>query len=498
MVVLPANPSRPWASTGSPRAALAGEVEADVAVVGGGIAGLTVAVLLARAGARVRVLEAGRVGQGTTGASTAKVTALQGLRLSELRRHHGDHVLEPYAAAQLAALAWITDRARQRRVACDLERRTATTYVVDPRQRDLVEAEAAAAEVASLPVRLAEEAEEMPFPTGPAVLLPDQAQLDPQAWLEDLADEVAAAPGCAVHEASAVVGFADRHRTVVTEHGRVRAGHVVLATLLPISDRGLFFARAEPAMSHGVAMVATGPVPSTMSYGADEPTRSLRTRPDGDGTLLLVGGEGHVVGREADTLGAQRRLVEWACDRFPVGEVVHRWAAHDLRPVDLLPWAGRADHLPGSPWIATGFGKWGLTNGTAAAMTLARGILGGDPHPWDEAFSPHRNPGWPGSRSLVGLNLGVAREMAAGWAAPGTATTQDGPEVGRCGGVPCADESGGSRVSLRCTHLGGIVRWNAAERTWDCPLHGSRFTSDGTVVAGPAVRPLRVIRRPPS
>jgi hypothetical protein len=268
----------------------------------------------------------------------------------------------------------------------------------------------------------------------------------------------------------------------------------VLATLLPISDRGLFFARAEPAMSHGVALRVTGSVPTSMSYGADAPTRSLRTSTDGDRTLLLVGGEGHPVGRETDiTAAAQQRLVAWAQRWFPVGDVVHRWAAHDMRPVDLLPWAGRADRLPGSPWIATGFGKWGMTNATAAAMTLASAITGADPHPWDGIFSPHRNPGWSGARSLVGLNLGVAREMAAGWLTPSTATTPGGPTVRRCGGVPCAVQTGAPEVSLRCTHLGGIVRWNDAEETWDCPLHGSRFAADGTVVAGPATRALRPI-----
>lgn len=489
---LPPATSRPWSAPSPARAPLAGEVEADVVVVGGGIAGLTTAVLLVRAGVRVRVLEAGVVGQGTTGGSTAKVSALQALRLSELRAAHGDDAVVTYTAAQLAGQAWIATRAEARAVDCGLERREAVTYTTEADRVGRVEAEAEACAVAGLDVTVTEGDDALPFPVARTVRLADQLQIDPQAWVDDLAAEVDGADGSAVHEHSPVTGFADGHRTAVTADGRVRADHVVLATLLPISDRGLFFARAEPAMSHGVTLVAEGDVPTAMSYGTDsDMTRSLRTTTDGDHTLLLIGGEGHTVGRRPDTLAAQQALADWGHEWFPLGTVAHRWAVHDLRSADLLPFAGRADRLPGSPWIATGFGKWGMTSGTAAAMTIAGGITGQGDHPWDRLFSPRRSPGWKGARDLGKLNAEVAGEMGRGWAVPTSGNPPSAPSIARCGAVPCAEgPDGGGRVKLVCTHLGGIVRWDEAQRTWDCPLHGSRFAADGTVVAGPAVRRL--------
>lgn len=476
-----------WAAPDRTRPALAADVSADIVVVGGGIAGLTTAVLLARGGARVRLLEAGTVGQGTTGASTAKVTALQATRLSAVRRAHGDDAVARYAEAQLVAQAWVADRAAGRDTSCRLERRDAVTYTSQPDHVDEIEAEAAAAEVAGLPITAPDQVPELPYPVRRAIRLADQVQLDSRAWTADLAAELDDLADAEVHEHSRVTGIDPRGRHVTTDGGRVRADHVVLATLLPISDRGAFFAQAEPAMSHGIAVTLSEPVAATfpMAYGEDDTTRSLRTATTADGTpVLLVGGGGHTVGRERDTMTEPEELLAWATAHFPVDAVTHRWAAHDLRPIDQVPFAGRADRLPGSPWVLTGFAKWGLTNGTAAAMTVAGRILGTEPRPWDSLFDPRRRRGLTGLREGAKVNAGVAREMAVGWVRPTRRTF---------GVVPCGSAPGDGEtcsVARVCTHLGGIVHWDEAAGTWDCPLHGSRFDAGGTVVAGPAVRPL--------
>lgn len=501
---LPPPRTTPWTSPATRHRPLRGDATADVVVVGGGITGLTTAALLARGGTSVRVLEAGTLAQGTTGASTAKISALQGLRYSKLRRVHGERVLAPYAAAQVAARDWVTERVFARGVECDLEQRHAVSYTNDSGRVDDVEAEAHAAHLAGLDVEVLSDDPELPWGIARAVRLGDQLQLDPRAWVADLAAEVAEHEGSAVHEESRVLGFADRGRTAVTAEGRVRAAHVVLATLLPISDRGLFFARAEPDMSYSVAVTVEATRPVGMYLGADQPTRSLRTATLDGREVLLVGGGGHVVGRRTDTDAEHRDLISWADRWFGVTEVLRRWAAHDYQSIDQLPYVGRADRLPGSPWVATGFNKWGMTNGTAAAMTLAAALGGEVPtadRPWDDLFDPRRLEGWSGAREAASLNATVATQMVKGWAAPASSTTAGGPEVGRHVGVPAArmtrptasstDEEEPCRLALVCTHLGGIVRWNEAERTWDCPLHGSRFAADGTVVTAPATRALR-------
>jgi len=475
-----------WTAPDEARPSLHGGVHADVVVVGAGIAGLTAAVLLARGGARVRVLEAGRVGQGTTGASTAKVTALQSTRLSAIRKAHGDDAVAGYTTAQQAARDWIGARADERSAPVALEVRDAVTYTSEDGHIDEIEAEAEAARAAGLDIDVSDVVAELPYPVRRAVRLAGQLQLDSRAWTLDLAAELDDLPDAQVHEGSRVTGIDQRGRHVTTGGGTVFADNILVATLLPITDRGGFFAQAEPAMSYGLAVTLAEPVAEgfPMAYGEDDTSRSLRTATTADGTsVLLVGGGGHTVGREGRPLHEHDELLAWASEHFAVTGVTHRWAAHDLRPIDQLPFAGRADRLPGSPWIMTGFAKWGMTNGTAAAMTVASRILGSDPQPWDALFDPRRHRGLAGAKEAARVNAGVAREMAVGWVAPSRRRRVVVP----CGSAPGHDDCTVSRV---CTHLGGIVRWNDAAETWDCPLHGSRFDAEGAVVAAPAIRPL--------
>lgn len=505
MDALPPHAAPLWGAPPPTRPALDADVRSDVVVVGAGVAGLSVATLLSRGGASVTVLEAGTVGQGTTGASTAKVTALQATRLSKVRRAHGDEAAARYAEAQVAARAWIAVRAEERDADVGLDVRDAVTYAAAADDVGTVEDEADAALAAGLGVTVVDEVPELGFPVVRAVRMADQLQIDPRAWCADLAAELDGAAGVAVHEGTRVTSVDRRGHGVTTAGGAtVRADHVVLATLLPISDRGALFAQVEPKMSHGIAVTLDRPVADgfPMAYGVGEPSRSLRTAttPDGEPVLVVCGG-GHVVGRRSRTLEEPEELLAWTRERFPVRAVVHRWAAHDLEPIDQVPFAGRADPLPGAPWVATGFAKWGLTNGTAAAMTLAARILGTEAHPWDGLFDPRRRRGLHGVGRAAALNAGVGREMTWGWARTGASTEPGGPSVGRRAGVPCGAvrpvDGGGAEggdgagsVSLVCTHLGGIVRWDEAARTWDCPLHGSRFDEGGAVVAGPAVRAL--------
>jgi glycine/D-amino acid oxidase-like deaminating enzyme len=467
--VLPATSSTIWTQTGQPaRDPLRGARQADVVVIGGGIAGLTTALLCAREGRDVVVLEARRVGSGTTGRTTAKVSALQGLQYRTLQHHHGPKTVRQYGQAQLAGARWIDETIEAGGIDCRWERRPALTYATDAESRRHIEQECAVGREAGLDLELT--GTDLPFPTMGAVALADQAQFDPQAYLDGLATELDRI--AVIHEGSRVRAIKGHgpHRAV-TDDGSVTAPTVIVATLLPIVDRGLFFARAEPKASYTLAVDIEAECPTGMYLSASSPTRSLRTAWADDREVLVVGGGGHTVGRQQPTSTEYERLHAWAHTHFGVREVLGRWSAHDYVPSDHLPWAGPASPLTPTVLATGGFGKWGMTNATAAALALTDRVLGRHDGPsaaWAGAFDVLR-PSLAGLAQTARINGGVAVHLAQGWLRPPT------------------DGSGRHRRVI-CTHLGGICTWNDAERTWDCPLHGSRFETDGTILTGPATR----------
>jgi len=489
-----------WLADSTPRHnRLEGHVDVDVAVIGAGITGLTTAVLLGRAGRSVALLEGERVAWGTSGRTTAKVSALQGTRYQTITEHHGRETAARYASSQTDAAAWIRNEAQ--RIECDWEEQPSITYAGTPDSRTLVADERKAALDAGLDVDFVESFGDTPVEMYGALVLDRQAQFDPYTYLAALASEFSQTEGCHLFERTRVTSVSGHRRfTVRSDSGSVAARHVVMATLLPIIDRGLFFARAEAKASYTLVVRTTTPPPSGMFLSAASPTRSFRSVRRDDGELLLVGGNGHVVGRRQPTEPEYADLLAWTDEHFGVEEIVSRWMAHDYVPVDHLPWVGPA--WPGSPdlLVATGFEKWGMTGGTAAGLALADRILGRNDGPsaaWSSIFDPLHSS-VRSVPSLARINVEVAAQMASGWLSPKTAGGDDGERF-RYGLAPAGsaidDDGTEQKGSVVCTHLGGPCTWNDAERTWDCPLHGSRFEVDGAVLNGPATTPLKRRRR---
>lgn len=466
--------------------------EHDAIVVGGGITGLTTALLLGRAGRSVALIEARQVGSGTTGGSTAKVSLLQGTQLSRIARRHPDAVLRDYVAGNLEGQAWLARFCEEHEV--DAQRRPAYTFATTGRGARSARAELAAARRAGLSVAWRDHLD-LPFRTEGAVELPDQLQVDPLELLDALSRE-AAAHGVTIVEGvrvQRVVGH-DPVR-VVTDRGSATADRVVIATNMPILDRGAFFARAKPSRSYGLAYRTAQPAVDGMYLSAESPARSLRDAPDDSGSLLLVGGNGHKPGSAVSEQSRLDELRRWTTDHFPDAEETHAWSAQDYLPHHALPFAGPL--LPGRDevLVAGGYSKWGLTNGVAAALALSGRILGGHLE-WARILEPWRTRELRGLLDSARLNGEVGVEMTWGWLRPvvhpgvGVAPGEgDGTvRLDRVGTPTATARVDGieRRVSAVCTHLGGVVRWNDAEHTWDCPLHGSRFGPDGQVLEGPA------------
>lgn len=482
MPSLPDLPSSLWREDiPPPRPALDGDQTVDVVVVGAGITGLATAVEVVRAGGRVLVVEDRAIGAGVTGYSTAKVTALHGTKYSDLVARHGVEVAARYGAAQEMALAWLRDRVP------GFEARTAFTYATDDESRRAVEAEVAACEQAGIEARFVDQPG-LPFPTHGAVALDGQGQINPLPLLAALADEVESLGG-AVVENTRVLGVRDgrRRARVRTTGGDVTCDWVVAATGLPFLDRGLFFARTEPMASYVIAVRCRDELPDGMHLSATDPVHSLRTAPDPDrpgARLLLVGGEGHKTGADPHPYRRYEALLGWANTHFCVDEVAYRWSAEDFVPDDGLPFVGPLWPLPTRVLVATGYAKWGFTNGVAAAFALGSRITGGTPPDFADDWDPQRPDLVRGARQAAKANADVAAKLVGGWAGAVARTRSLRPAVA----IP--NDPGGGKVSAVCTHLGGIVRWNDGDGCWDCPLHGSRFAATGRLLHGPATRDL--------
>lgn len=464
----------------------------DHVVVGGGLTGVCTALLLARAGASVALLEARTLGAVATGNTTAKLSLLQGTHLSGIARKHSDDTLRAYVQANREGQQWLLQFCAEHNI--DVQRESAYTYAASRHTSSRIEAELTACRTAGLDAHSEQELPELPFPTYGAVRVDDQAQFNPMDVLRALAAN-AQRHGAVIFENTRVTGVSGD--TVHTSQGDIHAGSIVLATGTPILDRGAFFARLEPHRSYALAFEVPGPIPRGMYLSADSPSRSLRYAPSPQGDLLLVGGNGHIVGREPAPRAKVDELIEWTRTHWPAAELTYSWSAQDYTSIDALPYVGPL--IPGSEHIlvATGYAKWGMTNAVAAAVAIA-GRIAGKPPRWAPMLQAWRPRELSGLRTALVANSRVGLALTEGWARAelrnDTQTPAEGSgDVHREGLRPiatCTVDGVTRTVSAICPHLYGIVRWNDADKSWDCPLHGSRFGPDGTVLEGPATRPL--------
>jgi glycine/D-amino acid oxidase-like deaminating enzyme/nitrite reductase/ring-hydroxylating ferredoxin subunit len=480
------------ASSGFP--SLSGDIEVDVAVIGGGIVGVTTARLLRDRGLKVALVEALRVGEGVTGRSTAKITSQHNIAYTIIEKKFGRDGAQIYADANETGLRTMRQLVERHGIDCALESRPAFTWTRDPDEVDRIEKECALAASLGLPASLTRETG-LPFSVLAAMRWDDQAQFHPTRYLKALAETIKG-EGCHVFEDSRVTDWDPKR--VQTETGSIRAGHVVMATHLPLGKTGLFFAENFPHM-HPVIMghVEPGRVPPGMYINTEKPHFSVRGHRDETGqNWLILAGPSFKHGHVDDQRTSFDELERFAFSHFGVNPA-WRWTNEDYTPMDHAPFIGWSSSLGDGYLVATGFNAWGITTGTAAAILIAD-LVEQKENGWLKLFDATRVKPVAGAAELARGTVETAAHLIGGYvrrkphdlaalaAGEGAVMKVDGHNV-----AAYRDEGGTLHAcSAVCSHMGCLVGWNETDRTWDCPCHGSRFSTDGSVLHGPAVSPL--------
>lgn len=476
-------------------------IATDVAIVGGGITGITTTYLLSQAGYKVTLLEAGEILSGTTGFTSAKITAQHGLLYDHLIKHFGEENARLYYQSNTKAINWIIKTADELKVSCDLKSEAAYLYadIEDQQALKQLEDEYAAYQQLGIPGEWLDYLS-IPLRTSGAIKLPGQARFHPLQYLQHLLQAVVDKGGT-IYEHTMIADKVEKDNklTLFTEKNdyRISCDHVVSASHFPFYDGGaLYFSRLHAERSYCLAIQPETDFEGGMYLSAGNPTRSLRAVEWEGRNLLIVGGENHKTGQGICTFGHYENLERFAGQFLGVKAIPYRWSAQDLITVDKVPYIGRISDNE-EIYIATGFGKWGMTTGTLAAHLISDQIQRKD-NPYIELYDPSRFKVGASLKNFIVQNANVAKELIAGKIEivhkkthelqpdEGAVVFHDGKRVGAY-----KDPEGILHlVDRTCTHMGCECEWNNGERTWDCPCHGSRFSYDGEVIEGPASVPL--------
>ncbi|HIH74946.1 MAG TPA: FAD-dependent oxidoreductase [Methanosarcina sp.] len=495
--ILPGRAESYWLATipESSYPALQGNTRVDIAIIGGGIVGITAAYMLKEAGfSSIAVIEAGRILKGVTGHTTAKITSQHHLIYDRLLSKFGKRQAQQYAESNQAAIEKITSIISSRNIDCDFVRKPAYVYASSEDSTESIRDEVKAAQKLGLPASF-EENLPLPFKTYGAVRFNNQAQFHPAKYLNALAEEIRG-NGCHIFEKTRALKIEGENPiTITTDRGTITAQKVIQATHYPIHDKpGLFFQRLYQSRSYVLGVHIRDPFPDGMFINAEEPARSMRSQSTDMGELVLVTGESHRTGEEEHEIIRYQNLEKWVRSVYSVNSIDYRWSTQDTVSIDHVPYIGRQTSGNENLYLATGFKKWGMTTGTVAAMIITDMIVGKS-NPWEEVYDPSRFKPVESAKTLISQAVEATKGLVGDRILP---THKEASQIEPGGGAIVKIE--GERVAAyrdrdgvlhtldpSCRHMGCIISWNDAERTWDCPCHGSRYNATGEVIDSPAV-----------
>ena len=474
------------------------DYKVDVAIIGGGITGISCAYMLNKEGVKTAIIEADQILQGTTGHTTAKITSQHGLIYSKIKTQMSEELAKQYADANESAIRMLEKIATTNRIECDFVPQSAYVYTL---KNEYVKKISDEAEVASALGIKATFLKEIPlsFPIKAAVRFDNQAQFHPLKFSLSLAKDYFNSGGM-IFERSRVVDIEENEGTyvIITSQGKkVTAEKLIIASHYPCYNKpGLYFTRIYPERSYVVAIKTKENYPGGMYIAAEESGHSLRSQMSDHGELILVGGEKHNPGQGEDTSKHYKALIDFSNKTYTIEDIPYRWSTQDCMTLDGLPFVGHFTSKTPNMYIATGYAKWGMTNSIASAMILKDLIISGK-SPWQDVYDPSRLTLSASAKNFVVQNLNVAEQLIEGKISPVPEHVEIKPGEGKI--IEANGQRAGAHrdqqgtlhvVDTTCTHMGCEINWNSAETSWDCPCHGSRFSDIGDIIEGPAVKPL--------
>lgn len=485
-----------WAATagaGTGFSPHSGKTHVDVVVIGGGITGLTSALLLSRAGQKVALLEARRVGLGTTGRSTGNLYVTTDKHLSTLTRSYGLATVKEVITSRSTAIDFIEQTVKDEGIDCHFQRVPFFQFLerAETRVQDFLAKEFEAAQQCGLQAELLQEAP-LPFKTQAALRLSGQAQFHPLLYAQGIASHLA--QSCSIFENSPAIDIDHTQGKVTTPSGEIRAKHIIVATHTPKGVSPLHLA-LSPIREFGIAaqLKEANMVPG-IYWGVDQPKHSLRCVNASGKQYLVVIGEKYKTGHKPPSSDPIHSLESYASSRFNLASERVGWSAQAYQGADQLPYIGKyKDRL----FLLTGFSTDGLVFGTLGAMIVSDHILGRE-NSWSNLYTPNRCRPLKSAKAILKEGFDVYCQYQKDLPIVGTRKLEDirpgeGGIIERQGeklAVYRKDETAYECVSAVCTHLKCIVTFNPIEKSWDCPCHASRFETNGKVIEGPALRNL--------
>lgn len=476
------------------------DIKVDTAIIGGGLVGISTAYLLKKEGLKVAVIDSDKIIMGTTGHTTAKITSQHGLIYTRIKEQLGEENAKQYADANEYAISFIENLVKQENIDCDFSFQPAYVYTQTTEYTAALQAEADITSRLGIKASYIEEIP-LPFQIKGALRFDGQAQFHPRKYLLHLSSKIHG-DGSYIFEGTTVTDVEEGSTLKIkTKSGNtITASNLIIASHFPFYDgRGLYFTRLYPERSYIIGVRAEEKFPEGMYITAEDPGRSLRSQPTNDGELILVGGEHHKTAHGEHFIKHYENLISFAKEHYTVLDIPYRWSTQDYGTMDGVPYIGHLTSKTPNIYVATGFSKWGMTNSTVSAIMFRDLIMKGE-NPWTNVYNPSRFTPSASASTFITQNTDVAKNFVKGKLedlpaevdlprGEGKVIRHEGQRIGAY-----RDEDGKLHlVDTTCTHLGCEVHWNDAEKSWDCPCHGSRFSYKGDVIEGPAKKPLNYL-----